>query len=380
MTARLPLDALGASSVSLPSRTAENAALGINGKSGDQKAFRNWRRSAYGDTRKAAKLLMGKDEKLSLSLHNCNWSGFEDYVGLHRSLETGRASFSGLQTCKKVWLCPCCSARISWLRKLELDTLLAWARSQGYFVKLLTLTASHKRGDALAPLLASLKGAKKRLRERREWRALPLVGSVTATEVTHGANSFHPHFHEILIFRENVDLSPLLPVWLKCLSGFGLSGNERALHSQNADAAGDYIAKFGAAEELTLTGSKDGRGKSSRSPWQLLADSGVDDPQASAAWIEYALAIKGARQLVWSRGLKALSGVDDVTDDDISDPVSEKELLAVWQSRGLWKEARPYRASLLEAAETGRCLDTVQRGSTDLEVQEALSPSGSVFE
>ena len=145
------------------------------------------------------------------------------------------------------------------------------ARSQGLSVVMLTLTARHNRRMALAPFLDALKVAKQCLQRRRDWRALPLVGSVTATEVTHGDNGFHPHFHVLLVLDAPQDqaermIEGLRKAWLASLAGRGLSGEKAAFHVQDASAAGAYVAKFGAAEELALQGSKRGR-NGSRGPW-----------------------------------------------------------------------------------------------------------------
>lgn len=42
------------------------------------------------------------------------------------------------------------------------------------------------------------------------------------------------------------------------------------------------------------------------------------DVSTSGLFMEYVNAIKGSRQLVWSRGLKAAVGVDDKTDEEIA--------------------------------------------------------------
>jgi hypothetical protein len=61
-----------------------------------------------------------------------------------------------------------------------------------------------------------------------------------------------------------------------------------------------------------------GRKASSRTPFQLLADSTAGDGQAGALFVEYVEAFKGKRQLYWSPGLRDKLGMaDEKTDEEI---------------------------------------------------------------
>ncbi|WP_164555082.1 protein rep [Paracoccus haematequi] len=355
---------------------AAGAALGNNVKSVDHAAAHERNLSRFASKWAAANILKNHDAALSKRLSHCGYVARSFEVTLERKAETGAAGFDGLKTCASVWCCPCCSPRISARRKDELDLLMSGARAEGHAVVMLTLTARHDRQMKLAPFLDALKLAKKRLRQRREWRGLPFVGSVTATETTHGRNGWHPHFHEILL----LDCLPadalalvegLRAAWLSCLAAFGLSGADAAFQVQSAQAAGAYVAKFGAAEELALQGSKRGR-NGSRGPWQLLNDARDGDAQAAAVWAEYALAFRGRRQLVWSRGLKARFGVGETSDDEAAaevDPAPPAaEVLRAWAGAGEpWRAARRRRVALVHAAETGGDLRAAEYGLTDAE-------------
>ena len=228
------------------------------------------------------------------------------------------AHFEGLQTCGSVWDCPCCSARISETRRGEMNGLLAWARSEGFTVQMITLTARHGRRDTLAALLDGMKRAKQRWGQHRAYKRLKalIVGSVTATEVTGGgAHGWHPHFHMIVVTVGPADLDALRDAWLSSLRWAGLDGTGAGWRVQDASAAGRYVTKWGAAEEMTMGDRKRGRG--GRTPRQLLAASCDDgDTRAGMLWREYSAAFRGRRQLVWSRGLKALAGIGEVEDDE----------------------------------------------------------------
>ena len=355
---------------------AAGAVLGNNVKSVDHAATHERNLSRFASKWAAANILKNHDAALSKRLSHCGYVARQFEVTLERKGDTGKAGFDGLKTCASVWCCPCCSPRISARRKDDLDVLLSGARASGLAVVMLTLTARHDRQMKLAPFLDALKDAKRRFRQRREWRGLKpvFVGSVTATEVTHGRNGWHPHFHEIAV----LDCPPaaslsliegLRAAWLACLHGVGLSGNEAAFQVQSAQAAGAYVAKFGAAEELALQGQKRGR-NGSRGPWQLLDDARDGCARSAAIWREYALAFRGRRQLVWSPGLKARFNIGETSDDEAAaevDPAPPAaEVLRAWAGAGdRWRSARRRRVALVQAAEAGSSLDAAEYGPSD---------------
>lgn len=314
--------------------------------------------------RHAAKLLQGQG-RVGL----CRWSvvsksaGVDMVASSYGDGKSDRVHYEGLQTCGSVWACPCCSSRISETRRDEMNQLLKWSRTKGYRVMMLTLTARHGRGDDLAELLERMKDAKQRWARHRAYRRIKhrMIGSVTATEVTGGgAHGWHPHFHVIAILEGDEDLTPLQDAWLASLRGAGLDGAGAAFQAQGADAAGNYIAKWGAAEELTLSQRKKGRGRTGRTPAQLLAASCDEgDKAAGRFWAEYARVFHGRRQLVWSRGLKALAGVGEVDDQEAAEDQQQDEQEEVgratidhdtWRRR-IARRSEDRRAALLDRAE-----------------------------
>ena len=359
------------------------AALGNTGKSVDQycsssggaggespsktRAARARRATAFALQRTAAALIPKE------SVSTCRWAVQSKAAGVDvhlREYEDGavRASFGKLQNCGSVWHCPVCSRRISENRRAELNKLLVWARRNGLRPIMVTYTARHHLGDDIKEQLSALKKAKQTLRQRREWRSMKsqIKGTVTATEVTYGENGWHTHFHEIMLIEEGSEDEALCAVsilgdaWRACLHGVGMSGGEAAFHAQGAGAAGSYVAKWGAAEEMTLTGAKTSAGKG-RTPMQLLSDAHAGDERAARIWTIYALAFKGRRQLVWSPGLKALAGIDEKDDKESSAESAEDERAAPilnieyqkWAGRPGWLGARHRRARILDAAEIG---------------------------
>ena len=229
----------------------------------------------------------------------------------------------------------------------------------------MSLTARHTKAHKLPDLLNSLKNAKKRLCQRREWRALPLIGSVTATEVTGGgSHGWHPHFHTLMLIEATTEAEAIELVerlrapWLACLKAFGLDGAGAAFDVQGAASAGNYVGKWGAAEELALGERK--KGRHGRTPFQLLHDaSETGDTLASELFVEYAKAFKGRRQLVWSRGLKELAGIQERSDERLAEDevrraeAEANEMVMGTFDKAEWKTIRPSRAQILQAAEHG---------------------------
>ena len=245
-----------------------------------------------------------------------------------------------------------------------MNHVLAWAREQGHQVQMLTLTARHTLADDLGVQLRKMKRALDKMRQRRDWRRLrseSLVGNIVATEVTYGRNGWHVHFHMILVFKSGGgdQLLDLKAAWLRSLEAVGLSGEGRyAFHVQDAQQTGEYVTKWGAAEEMVLSNVKKG-GNGGRNPFQLLRDFTFDrDLQAGELFKHFAKVFKGTRQLVWSNGLKDLAGVDEIDDGEAAagEDQTLDEMVALidhaqWIGDESRKGVRTRRVRVLEAAE-----------------------------
>jgi len=308
--------------------------------------------------------------------------------------ETGhaRAHYEGLQNCGYVWACPCCSARISETRREELGGLLSWARQQGHRVTMVTMTARHGREDVLMDLLALMKRAKQKWARHRSYKRAKafLVGHVTATEVTGGGqHGWHPHFHVILIHTHDLDFDALRDAWLASLRGVGLEGTGAGWHVSDASETGAYLSKWGAAEELALTGKKVGRG-SGMAPFQLLAASEAGDAWAGSLFREFAQAFFRRNQLRWSRGLKALVGVDEVNDADAARDDRQTEQVEVeraniqhktWNTR-VFQPKRDRRSNLLDRAEQVgpvRAVEELELGDPLDQLDRALAEAHGIY-
>ena len=283
------------------------------------------------------------------------------------------AHYSGLVTCGSVWACPVCASRIQERRRPEVQKAIDWAKERGYQVVMVTFTFPHKSWQTLEELLTRQADAFKRLRKGRPWDTMKadrgFKGLIRSLEVTHGANGWHPHTHELWFLKGSSEglQSLLAGLWVKaCVKAGLVAVNDEKLteafmaHGVDVKAdvdCGDYLAKqddsrrWGFAEELSKATSKAGRAKGVH-PHHFLVRKASGD---RAHFVEYVQAMKGRRQLFWSHGLKALVGVDEVSDEVLADESQEAaEVLGRMTSKD-WGVVRgnDARAELLDAAEEG---------------------------
>ncbi|UOA34412.1 plasmid replication protein RepW (plasmid) [Sulfitobacter sp. DSM 110093] len=291
-----------------------------------------------------------------------------------------RAFYRGLQVCGLRWVCPCCTIKKSEGCRAEMNAALAEARKRGLQPVMLTLTARHKRSMPLAEIQGKIASAEKRLKTTRHWKRLMKVatgGFAKAVEVTHGANGWHPHFHIILLLdcdsqpEAFEEVEELREAWLHELTCAGLDGTskkavEHSFDYCGAEEAGEYVSKWGAGEEMTLAGSKVGRGKG-RTPWQLLRDARVAETdaermKAGALWWEFIQVMKGVHQLRQSPAFRQLvKEYEPPKVPEQPDPV-ETEVFSFGRKGddGLWLFARHRRSRMQDKAEEGTVEDARQ--------------------
>jgi hypothetical protein len=242
-----------------------------------------------------------------------------------------KAHWSNVQRCGSIWTCPVCARQITEVRREELSQgITTWKEKHGGGVLLLTLTTSHTAQQSLSGLLAGLQRAYKRFTENLRVRALlgglGLLHKVRGFEVTYGANGWHPHFHVLLLTEKQVSdfasvRDELAALWIQCCTRSGLNAPsmEHGLDLRDGSYAQKYVSKWGLDFEMTKGHVKQGR-LGSYTPFDLLNVSllegvTINGRSASSLWQEFGIAMKGARQLVWSRGLKALLDLQEVTDE-----------------------------------------------------------------
>lgn len=335
-------------------------------------------RERFADQRTAAQIyrsMVGPNQKAAgRGVTACGWSKIANkQIKLVRmdGPDGAQAFYRGLQVCGLRWVCPCCTVKKSEASREALNAALAVARERKLVPVMLTLTARHKRTTDLREFWEMLSQAEKQMKKSRPWRKLNARlpgGFAKAVEITHGdANGWHPHFHIVMMTDADdethaVELVEELRVeWLHQLNRVGLDGKtkaarERSFDVRGAEAAGDYITKWGAAEEMTLSATKVGKSKG-RNPWQLLRDARTASTDAErmrsgALWWEFVQVMKGVHQLRQNAKFRELVKAYEPPEGEAQEEPVETASFPFddpeWD-RGRWRRLR-----MKEAAEQGR--------------------------
>ena len=275
-----------------------------------------------------------------------------------------KAHYSNVQRCGSVWVCPICSAQISEGRRQELKQGMAhWQRmGQDGAVYLLTLTNPHHYGDNLAQLLEGQKKALHRLwtlrKSREMFKSLGKVGHIIATEVTHGEHGWHPHYHILLFFKKPINSKSLrnflASCWQNCCekSGLKVPSLEHGVDLRDGKYADKYVSKWGLADEVTKGHIKKGR-EGNATPWDLLRQSEAGCEKSGRLFKVFADTFKGKQQLHWSKGLKRLLEVDEVTDEELATETEKDSVEVDILAMEIWRLILRYksRADYLKAKE-----------------------------
>lgn len=277
-------------------------------------------------------------------------------VDIAYSASKQKAHYKNLQVCGSVWMCPVCASKISEVRREELSLALAASK---YTPMLITFTLRHHKGDKLKELLTALMTAFDSFKSGQYWQKKRLefgwIGSIRSTEVTHGDNGWHPHLHDLVLLE-----SPLTPENLIFFTNLLKERWSMVLRRAGRDASwdhgvdvrighndiADYVAKYGKlpkvtgwtiTHELTKAVVKKAH-KDGKTAYQLLADSMTGDKASGRLFMEYARVFKGKKQLVWSKGLRALLGLmDEKTDEQIAAEVDQAAYVLLYLTIDQWK-------------------------------------------
>jgi len=193
---------------------------------------------------------------------------------------------------------------------------------------MVTLTVAHGAGDALEELLEGVARSYSRLVSGAPWARFKgrvgMVGSVRALELTHSEkNGWHPHIHALFVVEHEDELMAAGWDWLserwatvvERQLGRARRPSSRRGVELTLGAHAEYVAKMGLdAREVAGATTKEGH-EGHRSHWRLAADlARWGRPRDAELWRELAQWTHGRRQLVWSRGLRALCGADAQTE------------------------------------------------------------------
>lgn len=273
-------------------------------------------------------------------------------VDIHHSVKFDSYHYANLVTCGSVWTCPVCAAKITERRRQELVHVIDEAVLRGNSVLLLTLTVPHYFGQSCKEVTEKISYAKYLIQNRKTWKSLmrlfKLFGDIRSLEVTHGKNGWHPHFHCLLFFDkqkfskfELINLqNQILACWQKaCLSaGLPLPNSHGVTIQATSKGVADYVQKWGIDYEMTKGHTKQGR-EAGCSPFGLLADYLAGDLEAGRLFQEFAKVFKGKRQLVYSRGLRSMFGLNEkmLTDEELAEQQTEDAQLFASLSLNVWR-------------------------------------------
>jgi hypothetical protein len=165
--------------------------------------------------------------------------------------------------------------------------------------------------------------------QSRIWRRLAadggIVGYIRALEVMYGGFAgWHPHLHVLVFFgcpltpeQRTIVRDALSDEWMLSVTReLGIAHRpsfERGVDMRPCTNSG-YLTKMGldsiAAELTDVAGAKRGTG-GHLTPWQIAQRAAGGNVRYQHLWQEYTRAMHGAKQLTWSKGLRALYPVPE---------------------------------------------------------------------
>ena len=268
------------------------------------------------------------------SFYTCHRNVWASILSLSRNPETFKAYYDAVTACHNSKACPVCAPRIMGVRSAEIKKAVhKWLNEdRENTCYMLTVTFAHCVTDRLQDILSSFKIALqifwKNGSVKRMFDTSGRVGRITATEIQYSPkNGFHPHQH-ILIFckKTSFDIEALRRFWLSALRSAGLDGLSKiALNLIEARSVENYLTKI--SSEMALGHLKNGRGDGeSFSPLQVAFAGLTGETWAEDVFCQYYKAVRGQHFLCWSRGLKSYFGINDVSDEDISQGAAQPDL------------------------------------------------------
>ena len=271
------------------------------------------------------------------------------------------ARYNHLQKCKDLWGCSICASTITERRAKNLEKLFTAVRADRGDVVHVAFTVRHSRNQSLAEVKEALRTCRDKFTSCRAARKLykkyGVVETVTGHEITYSlANGWHPHDHAALILEKRLSdeqfaemESDFKELWVEITGIHGGDANYRygVKLSRDHDAGlGGYLAKSGRdekrtswsiAREIAKAPSKSKtRSDKGVTPFQLLDLYETGDKRAGRLFQEYARTMRGSRQLVPSKGIKAKYGIDLNSIEELPQDSDYEKLLAlekiVWQA------------------------------------------------
>ncbi|MDD5215390.1 MAG: hypothetical protein PHQ03_07640 [Methylococcales bacterium] len=278
------------------------------------------------------------------------------HLSVFKSVKHSTISLSNLQSCGSVWDCVPCAAKITERRRNEVKKAIEAHKEQGGSISFVTRTTPHYKSDSLLSIRDKFRKADTIYRGSSGYKIITKNKqchgqSIKVFELTvSDANGWHFHVHELYFHEagafegQAVSSNPFYKQFLQefeqglykewrnaaLKAGFEEPSRAHGLQVQNGDFASDYLSKWGVEpsggwgvdSELTKAHIK--TSKKGFSPFDLIKlYQETQNPELAPMIQEYSEAMKGQKQLIWSRGLKARFGIDDIDDDDLVDQLED---------------------------------------------------------
>lgn len=321
----------------------------------------------------------GKKKKMKYPMNfhrtaRCMYVPIADDVEIHKSVEYKRTFYSGLFTCGSVWCCPICAAKIQERRRKEVSQGMDWHYNTRQDVSVLanlnddqkakvlkanphfefenpdankgknvmvTLTFPHKKTDNIKLLLKKQSEAFRYLRSGGAFtefkKEIGFIGLIRSLEVVHGDNGYHPHTHELWFVKSSADADKMLltlkKLWLNACAKAKLIDkydnkkvndfNNHAVDIKDNASNSDYLNKmddsknWGVDREIAKASTKQGS-KKGKHPYSFLTEYDNGSEYHRKLWLDYTKAFHGKSQLYFSPRLKAMIGLDELTDEEIA--------------------------------------------------------------
>jgi len=244
---------------------------------------------------------------------------------------------------------------------------VSWVVMHGGQLAMVTLTVRHFERMSLRQVLEAVSGGWRKLRNRKEYRALrsQLAGTVKGLEVTVGPNGWHVHIHVLLFVSgdavpgEVEGLShALFDPWAELAAEvLGVSPDRsHGVHVRWMDpTASAYVSKIG--NEITRSDMKAG---GTVHPLTLLDEYAMGDVDAMHRFAEYGNAMFGRHSLDWSPGLRKLLGLSaEKSDEELAAQEEDGESVVfvdgrVWNRMCIERDANgvPQTAAYLRKVES----------------------------
>jgi hypothetical protein len=220
------------------------------------------------------------------NIRYCGHSSFSNnvdfYLGTNNKNEY-RSSIKNLITCKSLWACPWCSYNIASVRSAQLSQIFSNWSKLGYHTTFATFTVSHNNQTKLDELWSNLLKSWKMFQQGKGYYILKkdfdLVGSIRATEATHGKNGFHLHLHVVFFHTKKINQKKLTDKLFKRWQTVTLINNLetspkgfKIVRTFSDSGLSTYLNKNSYKLSQEITKGQFKYGNKSRTPFTILKD------------------------------------------------------------------------------------------------------------